>query len=249
MLGYSPQQELGAFSRARVRWRVKIGAQLATRYARYGLDLDRSRCRHASAGLPFLHRLVLNSASVRELSPPTYRLDRCIDCVHMTATLQPIVAVRQQLTVADGLHSLQPMGTLERQAAREGFSRRFGEVLNDLEEVPRTRGRRTWIAKKWRVSTETARKWLIGLDIPDRAHLAAICTTLRVSPDWMLTGLGRRNLQDDDALFDRLQTVWGYLSDDNREQLVALAIFLHGRAPQAPPPHQPAETVPLTLRR
>lgn len=140
------------------------------------------------------------------------------------------------------------MGTVERRAAREAFSRRFAQVLDGRDEVPRTRGRRSWVAKKWSVSIETARKWLMGLDIPDRAHLAAICTDLRASPDWMLTGLGSRHLADDDALLDRLVSAWCLLEVDHREQLVALAVFMSQRAPPAAPIRS-TERSPLPLRR
>jgi hypothetical protein len=140
------------------------------------------------------------------------------------------------------------MGTDERRAARESFSERLGEVLDAVTDVPRTRGRRTWVAKQWNVSVETARKWLVGLDIPDRAHLAAICAKLGVSPDWMLTGRGQRYLTEPDELLDRFLATWARLSEQNREEIVALATFMAQRGPPLAPSGQ-TEIAPLSLRR
>lgn len=76
---------------------------------------------------------------------------------------------------------------LEKEKA--GFSYRLSQALT-AAGIPDDRHRRSWVAKTFNVSVETARKWLSGEAIPATKRIPLIAEKLGVRGEWLLTGRG-----------------------------------------------------------
>jgi hypothetical protein len=107
----------------------------------------------------------------------------------MQDNLQPIVVIRQQLICALHPDTMQPVVVRTKEQCREKFSECLNQALEKVLGVA-TKGRPEFVRKRYHVTYEGARKWLTGKSIPDMAHIAMICTDLKVHPTWLLTGEG-----------------------------------------------------------
>lgn len=154
----------------------------------------------------------------------------------MASKLQPIVAICQQPIRATARVTLQPVVALTKQEVRAAFSRRLNRVLDETPSVPKTRGRRTWVAKRYGVSIETARKWLTGVDVPDEGNGARIATDLQISLDWLRAGIGSpRAAAETDRILDELVAVWASLGEGDRKEVVKFAKFRRDNNDPSPP--------------
>lgn len=162
----------------------------------------------------------------------------------MRAYIQPIVADGQQLIRVRPSRTVQLMVALTKEQAREGFAKRFNEALNETPEVPKDRGRIAWVAKRYRVTGEAARKWVRGEDIPDRANLANISRDLGVNSEWLFAGLGNKRPIVVDALRVELDEVWASLEPNDRTEVLNFARFRMGRPPAPQPPSDPVTIHP-----
>lgn len=103
----------------------------------------------------------------------------------------------KQLILARGRPSLDVMAS----NAKEAFSARLNQVCAEAGQPER--GRRVGLAKVAGVSGEAARKWLSGEAIPAMDHIAVISAHYRVQAQWLLTGLGRKDVEGEaDTLTD-----------------------------------------------
>ena len=75
---------------------------------------------------------------------------------------------------------------------KRDFARRLN-ALCDAHEMPQ-RGRRIELSRVVGVSGEAARKWLAGDAIPAMDHIVVLSTHFRVNAQWLLTGLGARDI-------------------------------------------------------
>ncbi len=117
--------------------------------------------------------------------------------------------------------TVQRMVVPTKDEARAAFSSRLAEVITDQPDRPGPRELRGWVAKRYRVSVETARKWLMGLEIPDHTNAVRIATDLKVSLDWLLTGHGQKQPPPHDPLFDTLVRYWRQLTGtQDREEVI-----------------------------
>lgn len=107
----------------------------------------------------------------------------------MRAKIQPKVATGQQLIRVLDRSTLQPM-VVRTGTSKADFARRLVEAIADSGRAPTDRSRwRSWLAKTYGVSVETARKWLVGEAIPETERLATIALDLNTeSVDYLLTG-------------------------------------------------------------
>ena len=77
-----------------------------------------------------------------------------------------------------------------------GFARRLAEALDDLQGLPKGRGRRVHLAKMGEVSGEAARKWLAGEALPAMKHALLLSSHCGVCVEWLLTGRGPKVVAD-----------------------------------------------------
>lgn len=79
------------------------------------------------------------------------------------------------------------------------FANRLNKAL-DLNNVPpKGHGRQIAVAKMFHVSQKGARKWLEGESIPDTKRIPDIARRLKVTGEWLLTGMG--SIKDESASF------------------------------------------------
>lgn len=71
----------------------------------------------------------------------------------------------------------------------EDFARRLSQAL-DYSGFTKGRARIAALSIHYNVSRETARKWLLGLSLPELQRLIEIATQQRVSFEWLSTGRG-----------------------------------------------------------
>lgn len=128
--------------------------------------------------------------------------------------------------------TLQPMSDAANGAtkaqARQDFSRWLNDVCDRLD-APR-RGRPGWLRKRLasrglKVSYETCRKWLGGLDIPDRANEGILLEALGV----------KLVPQATDAAYEALRRYWMDLPPEAQEHVLETARMAHA-AFHAPAP-------------
>jgi hypothetical protein len=153
----------------------------------------------------------------------------------MTPNVQPIVAVCQQLNCVLETTTLQLMVVQNKAETREAFSRRFNAVLDERGDCPEARGRRQWVAKRYKVSVETARKWLSGLDMPDGANSARICNDLKVNENWLRAGTGPPREPENDPTLDELTRTWPSLDPAARLEVLHFARFRKSTPPRSRP--------------
>jgi len=135
---------------------------------------------------------------------------------------------------------------MSKDQVRKAFSRRLNGVLDEIADISgdNRRRRRSWMRDRYKVSVETARKWLTGIDLPDQMHLAMLAADLKVSSDWLLTGNGARRPPVQDQLLEELLTIWPQLSSDDRHEVLRYAHYRGDRPRHArtPPPAGGAST-------
>lgn len=78
---------------------------------------------------------------------------------------------------------------------KDSFASRFAEALTDAG-IPDNRDRRKHVAKMFKVSVETVRKWLTGIAKPQPNKIQSIARKLRVNGEWLLTGIGLKSGHD-----------------------------------------------------
>ena len=69
-----------------------------------------------------------------------------------------------------------------------GFAERFKSALDDIDTIPKQRGRLAFISKYCGVSHTSVNKWLHGEALPDSTNLEKLCKLLNVTSDWLLLG-------------------------------------------------------------
>lgn len=137
----------------------------------------------------------------------------------MDANLQPIIVSRQQPVRAWSGTTMQPMVEAAKHLAREDFSKWLNAQCARLSAP--VRGRPKWLKKRLeeqaglRVSYETCRKWLGGLDIPDRANEALLHKALGV----------HIQAESADEQFEILRNVWRSLPEKSRTHLLETALL------------------------
>jgi transcriptional regulator with XRE-family HTH domain len=90
---------------------------------------------------------------------------------------------------------------MEQSAEKTGFAERLNEVCSDME-LPVERGRQSALAAVFKVTPNAARKWLLGLGMPELDVAIAIAKWGNVNVEWLLSGRGpkRGNLVATKAL-------------------------------------------------
>lgn len=113
----------------------------------------------------------------------------------MEQTLQPIVAVRQQLIRAIGRYTMQPMVAIAKSAEKEAFAERLNKAYDRLAGAPRRGRRASWLVKELArregsrvVSIEAARKWLSGESMPDQTHMAMLARHAEIDVNLLHSG-------------------------------------------------------------
>lgn len=124
--------------------------------------------------------------------------------------------------------TMQPMVDAAKERVRKAWSAWLHGVL-DLRDVP-TRGRPGWLQKLLKkhgltVSYETCRKWLAGLDLPDRANEAVL-----------YAALGIRRDAEADADFAALAAIWPSLQQSHKALIMETAKMAEQAAKAAPEP-------------
>lgn len=143
----------------------------------------------------------------------------------MARNLQPIVADRQQLNRVFGTRTLQPVVAHNKEQTRAAFSKRLNAVLDEVKDCPARRGRRQWVAKRYGVSVESARKWLTGEDMPDGTNSARIAADLGINDGWLRSGVGPMRPPVSDAVLDELTRTWPSLDTSVRLEILRFVQF------------------------
>lgn len=146
----------------------------------------------------------------------------------MDSNVQPIVGLRQELIVGSPTDNLQPVVALSKDGMKSEFSKRLSAALDSLDEsfgCPRSdkySGRIPWLANRFGVTPEAARKWLAGETIPDQTHMLIMIDDLQLRPGQLMGGLADDGLAADHFGI-KLLRIWGELSKDAKRKLVAFA--------------------------
>lgn len=72
-----------------------------------------------------------------------------------------------------------------------GFAQRLNDVCDDMGITP-DRGRQTALAKQFGVNPKAARKWLLGIGLPELATAIRIAVWGDVNLTWLLQGSGAK---------------------------------------------------------
>jgi hypothetical protein len=118
----------------------------------------------------------------------------------------------------------------------EAFAYRLNAALDVVPGCPNDRGRAGWLGKAMGVSTESARKWLSGLSMPDMPHMGAVARLCSVHPSWLHANLGPREVSPEDSAFRQLQSMWAALGDTQRLEILKFARFQAQEGPESPFP-------------
>lgn len=119
---------------------------------------------------------------------------------------------------------MQPMVEAAKHQAREEFARWLNDHASRLSAP--ARGRPTWLKKLLKdkaglkVSYETCRKWLGGLDIPDRANEALLYKALGVQVQ----------AEAEDEEFEILRKIWRSLPPKSRTHIIETAVLAQAAA-------------------
>jgi len=140
----------------------------------------------------------------------------------MLHTLQPKVAIRQQLTREDRELNLQPMVAPTKSEVRQQFAQHFAQAADRLPGCPKGRGRNIWLARYLGLSYESIRKYLTGEALPTPARVPGLAAKMQVS-----TAFLRGESQD--LVLGELERILGAIPDQTvREEIVAFARFKLG---------------------
>lgn len=135
----------------------------------------------------------------------------------MQSNVQPILAFRQQPIRVLTTNTMQPMVEAAKYTAREEFAEWLNSHAHRLGAP--LRGRPKWLQKLLKdevglkVSYETCRKWLGGLDIPDRANESLLHKALGV----------QIQAQEADQDFETLRQLWRSLPPKSRAHIMEAA--------------------------
>lgn len=144
--------------------------------------------------------------------------------------IQPNVVARQQLIVVYDAGSITTMSSNEKQA----FAQRMNEVA-DLLDIP-DRGRQTHLGKRFKVSQESARKWLQGEGFPSTDKCIEIAKAANVRFEWFMTGRGEKPLysngQQKHGAAEPSSPEYFQLSDDERA-ILELSAQIRGEVKDA----------------
>jgi len=156
--------------------------------------------KHRSAGMRERSHLRIASGDTPILRASAARDPVILDALVIAFMLQRIATDScfcKQLILAPCKPRLDGMAS----NAKEAFSARLNQVC--AESGQPERGRRVGLAKVAGVSGEAARKWLSGEAIPAMDHVAVISAHYRVQAQWLLTGVGRKEIErETDTLTD-----------------------------------------------
>ena len=103
----------------------------------------------------------------------------------MTPIFEPKVAISQQPKVETRLHNLRFMTEPDE---KQLFAKRLNEVCAD-KGLPE-RGRQTALARLFKVTATAARKWLVGVGMPETELAIHIAKWADVNFEWLMTGRG-----------------------------------------------------------
>lgn len=97
------------------------------------------------------------------------------------------------------------------------FAMRLDEVCDDLE-LPRT-GRQTAMARRFGVTAGAARKWLLGVGMPELDKAIEIANAARVNVTWLLQGTGPKRGDEVDTTPGELIDAVQRLPDPDGQQV------------------------------
>lgn len=145
--------------------------------------------------------------------------------------IQPNVVASQQLIVVYDAGSITTMSSNEKQA----FAERMNQVA-DLLNIP-DKGRQTHLGKRFKVSQESARKWLQGEGFPSTDKCIEIAKAANVRFEWFMTGRGEKPLysnghQQTHAVTEPDSPGYLQLSDEERA-LLDLSAQIRGEVKDA----------------
>jgi hypothetical protein len=152
----------------------------------------------------------------------------------MGRIMQLSVAKGQQPIRGTGCINLQPVVASSKDTSREEFGRLFNSELDRIG-APAERARIGWVFKTLRdknrgkklVSREQVRKWIKGIDFPDRANLWTVCRFLEL--DWTRLQPGIEP-PSHSPLYVELQAVWDDLREDQQYSLLNYAKYIRDEA-------------------
>lgn len=163
------------------------------------------------------------SLPATDLSPPAPEIARETG-FSMHSNVQPIIAFRQQPIRVRSPDTMQPMVEAAKYTAREEFAEWLNGHVQRLGAP--VRGRPKWLQRLLedeaglKVSYETCRKWLAGLDIPDRANEALLHKALGVQVQ----------AEETDQEFEMLRKIWRSLPQKSRSHLIDTAMLAQSAA-------------------
>lgn len=88
------------------------------------------------------------------------------------------------------------MVVLTKQDVRNDFADRLAEVMDEIADAPKGRGRTVWLGRKANVSSEMARKWLSGEALPNQARVDALADLFGVRRAWLRDGEGSKKTSE-----------------------------------------------------
>lgn len=103
---------------------------------------------------------------------------------------------------------------------KDKFAKRLNEVCDDLQIPPKGKARQTTLARMFKVSQESARKWTEGESIPKYETILAMSEYFRVHSEWLFAGRGQKNINapqiniSEDAL--KIARSFDMLSEDKK---------------------------------
>lgn len=100
---------------------------------------------------------------------------------------------------------------------KAAFAIRLAELCDDLK-IP-TAGRQTALARRFGVSAGAARKWLLGLGMPELDMAVQIAQAARVNVLWLLQGVGPKRGEAFDTAPGELLDAVQRLPDDDGQQV------------------------------
>lgn len=180
------------------------------------------------------------------ISPPPFTIARptgpaalrAVDSF-MDDSVQSIVAISQPPMRARVAGTVQFMvASPAKDEARELFSKNLNAELS-AQEAP-DRGRPDWLRRKLlsdgrlKVSRETCRKWLAGLDIPDQAHMSILISVFRLNLQKLRTGTWEPPPGAHDENFVRLVKAWPDLDDRSRALVMGIIDLARERPEEQP---------------
>ena len=117
------------------------------------------------------------------------------------------------------------------------FAARIHELCSD-HDLPAERGRQSALAKLFDVTPNAARKWLLGLGLPELDVAMRIAQWGGVNFEWLMTGRGPKV---GDKVPVRALAVDAILRHGTQQERAELASFLKFKIEHAQTPYAPEE--------